>query len=151
MDLKPRRRLRMWPSLLGLLALLSAGTAHGADAFIVVVNKDSALSQIDRDDLTRIYSGKKTLWEVSGSRILPALIEDGSGPPRAFLDAILKKTPGQYRAYWRRLLFSGGGTAPKAFRTASQVLEFVASQPGGIGIVEAAGADPRVRVIPLSN
>jgi len=132
--------------LAGLL-LAPALRVGGAENWVVVVNSESNLQRIARDDLARIYLGKKTLWEDKGTRIAPALLDEGSPLTREFLETTLKKSVSQYRAYWKRLLFSGGGAAPKTFRQSSQVLEFVARQPGGIGIVEAGAVDDRVRKV----
>jgi len=129
-------------------ACLAAGWPAGAaGGWAVVVNNESDLRRIARDDLARIYLGKKTLWEEKGTRIAPALLEEGDALTAEFLDSVVKKSVSQYRAYWKRLLFSGGGAAPKAFRQSTQVIEFVARQPGGIGIVDASAVDARVRVV----
>ena len=86
--------------------------AAGAEGWAVVVNPESDLRRIQRDDLARIYLGKKTLWEDKGTRIAPALLEEGDALTGAFLESTVKKSVSQYRAYWKRLLFSGGGAAP---------------------------------------
>jgi len=116
----------------------------------VVVNKENRVASISADDLARIYLGKKTLWD-SGSRIVPAMPEEESPAGEAFLSITLQKSVSQFRAYWKRLLFSGGGAVPKVFRTSGQILDLVARQPGAIGIVEASAVDDRVRVLDVSN
>ena len=139
-------------ALLVLIALLPAlGWAQGVDRSLrIVVNKDNKLASLSTDDLTRIFLGKKTLWD-SGTRIVPAMPEEESAAGEAFLSVTLKKSVSQFRAYWKRLLFSGGGTVPKVFRTSGQLLDFVARQPGAIGVVEASAVDDRVRVLEISN
>jgi ABC-type phosphate transport system substrate-binding protein len=116
----------------------------------VIVNKETALSKAGREELARIYLGKKTLWD-SGQRIVPAMLEDSSPTAEAFLEDTLHKTSSQFRAYWKRQLFSGGGAPPRTFRTSAQVADFVARQPGAIGVVEAGYADERVKVVQISE
>jgi ABC-type phosphate transport system substrate-binding protein len=139
-------------ALLTLLACLPAlVSAQGVDRSLrIVVNKENKLASLSTDDLTRIFLGKKTLWD-SGTRIVPAMPEEESTPGEAFLSGTLKKSVSQFRAYWKRLLFSGGGAVPKVFRTSGQILDFVARQPGAIGVVEASAVDDRVRVLEISN
>lgn len=139
------------PALLALLALPAAVPAADKPSFAVVVNTESKLLKISDDDLLRIFLGKKTLWEDTGTRIQPALLEEDHATAQSFLEATLKKSVSQYRAYWKRLLFSGGGSAPRSFRSSSQVIDFVARQPGGIGVVEASSADSRVKVLDVTN
>lgn len=136
-----------------LLLLLPALAGAGADkpGFTVVVNTESKLQKISDDDLLRIYLGKKTLWEETSTRIQPALLEEDQASAQAFLEGALKKSVSQYRAYWKRLLFSGGGSSPRTFRTSAQVMEFVARQPGGIGVVESSAVDNRVKVLDVTN
>jgi ABC-type phosphate transport system substrate-binding protein len=125
--------------------------AQGVDRSLrVVVNKENKLASLTTDDLTRIFLGKKTLWD-SGTRIVPAMPEEESPAGETFLAGTLQKSVSQFRTYWKRLLFSGGGTVPKVFRTSGQLLDFVARQPGAIAVVEATAVDDRVRVLEISN
>ena len=77
--------------------------------------------------------------------------EEESAAGGVFLSGTMQKSVSQFRTYWKRLLFSGGGTVPKVFRTSGQILDFVARQPGGIGVVEASAVDDRVRILEISN
>ncbi|HQZ16007.1 MAG TPA: substrate-binding domain-containing protein [Vicinamibacteria bacterium] len=147
------RRLRFaaWVLLAWCAFLPSLASAQGVDRSLrVVVNKENKLASLTTDDLTRIFLGKKTLWD-SGTRIVPVMPEEESPTGELFLSGTLKKSVSQFRAYWKRLLFSGGGAVPKVFRNHDQLLDFVARQPGAIGIVEASAVDDRVRVLEISN
>jgi ABC-type phosphate transport system substrate-binding protein len=116
----------------------------------VIVPADSALSKIDRQELARVFLGKKTIWE-SGQRIQPVMLPEESRAMQGFLDKTLQKSVEQYRSYWTRLLFSGGGSAPRTFRTSAQVVDFVSREPGAIGIVDAATATEHVKVVEVTN
>ena len=147
------RKLRFaaWALLAWYAFLPNLAFAQGVDRSLrVVVNKENKLASLTTDDLTRIFLGKKTLWD-SGTRIVPAMPEEESPAGEAFLSGTLKKSVSQFRAYWKRLLFSGGGAVPKVFRNHDQLLDFVARQPGAIGVVEASAVDDRVRVLEISN
>ena len=142
---------RFWALGLSLVFLSGLAHAQGVDASLrVVVNKENKAASLSTDDLQRIFLGKKTLWE-SGTRIVPAMPEEESAPGGVFLSGTMQKSVSQFRTYWKRLLFSGGGTVPKVFRTSGQILDFVARQPGGIGVIEASAVDDRVRILEISN
>lgn len=144
-------RFAAWALLAWCAFLPVLASAQGVDRSLrVVVNKENKLASLTTDDLTRIFLGKKTLWD-SGTRIVPAMPEEESPAGELFLSGTLKKSVSQFRAYWKRLLFSGGGAVPKVFRNHDQLLDFVARQPGAIGIVEASAVDDRVRVLEISN
>ena len=147
------RRLRFaaWALLAWCAFVPNLASAQGVDRSLrVVVNKENKLASLTTDDLTRIFLGKKTLWD-SGTRIVPVMPEEESPTGELFLSGTLKRSVSQFRAYWKRLLFSGGGAVPKVFRNHDQLLDFVARQPGAIGIVEASAVDDRVRVLEISN
>lgn len=144
-------RFAAWVLLAGVALLPGPASAQGVDRSLrVVVNKDNKVASMTTDDLTRVFLGKKTLWD-SGTRIVPVMPEEESATGELFLSGTLKKSVSQFRAYWKRLLFSGGGAVPKVFRNHDQLLDFVARQPGAIGIVEASAVDDRVRVLEISN
>ena len=131
---------------LSLAALASAAGAEGQTK--VIVSTDVEVSAISQAEIARIYLGKKTFWD-SGARIQPSLLDEKSPLTESFLEENLKKTVRQFRAYWKRHLFSGQGTAPKTFASSKQVADFVAANPGAIGIVDGSYTDDRVKFIDL--
>ena len=139
-------------TLLGFLSVQASwALAQGVDRSLrVIVSKENKLASLSTDDLNRIFLGKKTLWET-GTRIVPAMPEEESPAGETFLAGTLKKSVSQFRAYWKRLLFSGGGTVPKVFRSSAQLVDFVARQPGAIAVIEAQAVDDRVRVLEISH
>ena len=154
LTMRPRRAIV--PA--ALLALAFAGFAGAVRAqagrekaisssvMIVVVNAENATTELSMQDLTRIYLGKKTLWD-SGARIQAGMLETDQPVIRDFVEKDMQRTVDQYRAYWKHMLFSGGGTAPRTFRTAAQVVEFVSREPGAIGIILGPPTDDHVKAI----
>ncbi len=140
--------MRMKIGLVLAIALLLCPAVSSAAT--VIVNTEVDTSKLDADSLELIFLGKKTLWE-SGQRVTPALLSEDSEPSKQFLENVLGKSVSQYRAYWKRRLFSGGGTVPKTFRTSIEVIEFVARTPGAIGVVEGGIRDSRVVVITVKR
>jgi ABC-type phosphate transport system substrate-binding protein len=128
------------------LSLIGTAGAHAQTK--VIVSADVEVSAISQADVARIYLGKKTFWD-SGTRIQPSLLDEKSPLTESFLEENLKKTVRQFRAYWKRHLFSGQGTAPKTFTSSKLVADFVAANPGAIGIVDGSYADDRVKFIEL--
>ncbi len=128
--------------------ILVATGAKAQSATRVIVSSDVDVSAITQAEIARIYLGKKTFWD-SGGRIEPSLLDEKSPLTESFLEENLKKTVRQFRAYWKRHLFSGQGTAPKTFASSKLVADFVAANSGAIGIVDATYSDDRVKFIEL--
>jgi ABC-type phosphate transport system substrate-binding protein len=133
-----------------IAALLTAAAAGAQSTARVIVSADVEVTSISQAELARIYLGKKTFWD-SGARIEPSLLDEKSPVTESFLEENLKKTVRQFRAYWKRHLFSGQGTAPKTFASSKQVADFVAANPGAIGIVDGSYADDRVKFVELTG
>ena len=149
--MKRRTRTTAHELRLGLLLMvgLSVASAAGAQGQTkVIVSTDVEVTAISQAEIARIYLGKKTFWD-SGARIQPSLLDEKSPLTESFLEENLKKTVRQFRAYWKRHLFSGQGTAPKTFASSKQVADFVAANPGSIGIVDGSYSDDRVKFIEL--
>jgi ABC-type phosphate transport system substrate-binding protein len=149
--MKRRTRTTAHELRLGLLLMvgLSVASAAGAQGQTkVIVSTDIEVSAISQAEIARIYLGKKTFWD-SGARIQPSLLDEKSPLTETFLEENLKKTVRQFRAYWKRHLFSGQGTAPKTFTSSKLVADFVAANPGAIGVVDGSYTDDRVKFIEL--
>ena len=140
-------KLALWVA--AVTFALPSSTARGAStqgAVRIIVHPEVAVSSLSQAEIARIYLGKKTFWE-SGARISPSLLDEESPLTESFIEGNLKKTVRQYRAYWKRYLFSGQGTAPKTFASSKQVADFVAANPGAVGVVDAGYSDDRVKVV----
>ena len=144
------RRPSARAAFLLIAGLSTGGAASASSSTRVIVNADVEVTSISQAELARIYLGKKTFWD-SGARIEPSLLDEKSPVTESFLEENLKKTVRQFRAYWKRHLFSGQGTAPKTFASSKQVADFVATNPGAIGIVDGNYTDDRVKFIELSS
>ena len=135
--------VRYWcfPLLLCTVALVFPvdGDATGptASAWKIVVHPDNEIRVIKRSELAAIFLGKKSTWD-SGKRIIPTLQSEKDSVTEDFLRKVLGRSASQYRAYWKRRLFSGGGTVPRTIPTSEKVKAFVGSHPGAIGIVDGS-------------
>jgi ABC-type phosphate transport system substrate-binding protein len=132
-------------SILGLSVAVAAGAQSQTR---IIVSTDVEVSAISQAEIARIYLGKKTFWD-SGARIQPSLLDEKSPLTETFLEENLKKTVRQFRAYWKRHLFSGQGTAPKTFASSKLVADYVTANPGAIGVVDESYTDDRVKFIEL--
>ena len=135
--------------ILAILLLLTP-LASATNGTAVIVNNTTSVSEISARDLAQIYLGKKTLWP-SGTRIVPVLIDPENTSAARFLMGTVKKTTSQYRAYWKRRLYSGGGSVPRTFRSSAAVVDYVARTPGAIGVVEDSVKDARVQVVTVTT
>jgi len=100
---------------------------------MVVVSRESPIITLSSQDVSLIYLGKKTLWE-GDLRLSPALLRESHPAMQYFIEKKLGKSVGQFRAYWRKLLFSGSGTVPKSFRREEELFQYLENNPGAVGL-----------------
>jgi ABC-type phosphate transport system substrate-binding protein len=111
-----------------LIAVLNVGQA--AELF-VIANWDSPDDTLTTKELQRIYYGKMTRWS-NDAEIVPVMLVSGELQDQ-FVKTVLKKTPEQYKAFWRQAIFTGEGTPPRTFQTQSELTDYIAEHPGSIG------------------
>lgn len=137
-------RMRVGMMLMGLLLFGSACTAF-AD-YVVVANKSVSAEAISKSDAQSIFLGEKTKWD-DGKPIEFAIFD--SDLQRQFLQDVVGKSPSQFDSYWKRLVFTGKGSAPKTFSDAQKLLQYVAEHPGAVGYVPAGKVDASVKTISI--
>jgi len=118
--------------------LAAASTLTWAADYAVVAHQGVPGAAVSKADLQAIFLGDKTTWST-GAPIKLAVLEDGAAH-KAFLQAVVGKTPAQFDNYWKKLVFTGKAGAPKSFADAAALADYVAKTPGAVGYVDAGTA-----------
>ncbi|HET9642274.1 MAG TPA: hypothetical protein VFP68_02705 [Burkholderiaceae bacterium] len=117
-------------------SLLLAGTAR-ADIVIICHPSAGALSP---EQVAEVYQGKSNL-------ALPIDLPEASGLRNDFYKKVTGKEPGQIKALWARLAFSGKALPPREMGDASAVKKAVAADPKAIGYIDKSALDASVKVL----
>ncbi|MFM2091287.1 MAG: hypothetical protein RLZZ127_1776 [Planctomycetota bacterium] len=130
------------------LLLLTAVIATAAE--VVIVNAANPATEISKDDLAAMLDGKKGNWS-DGARVV--LVTNPDSPAHEpFLKAYANKTPQQFATAWKKIVFTGKGSAPATVKSDQEMAAAVQGQPGALGYLsedaaKAAGAG--VKIIPV--
>jgi hypothetical protein len=116
-----------------LLGSLSGCMEARAQDVVLVVHKNVQIEGITTADLRAIFTGTKTRY-ADGSHAVPVTLKGGAAH-EVFLENHIGESPGDFRAQWRKAVFTGQGAMPKAFDTESALIEYVAVTPGAVGYV----------------
>lgn len=126
------------------LMLASAGTGAASAEIAVVVNPDSGIERMSRDDVVNIYMGRYQ-GLPSGATAFPVDLQPLKPD---FYRSLVDRTMSEINSYWARLVFSGRASPPRQVPDATTVLEVVANNKGAIGYLPSAEVDrSRVRVV----
>jgi ABC-type phosphate transport system substrate-binding protein len=143
--MKAQHKLR-WFLLLTLLAACSAASAQDV---IVVANKELRVAEISAADLRAIFLGTKTRFS-DGSHAIPVTLKGGP-VHEVFLRKHICQSPDEFRAQWRKAVFTGQGAMPKAFDSESALIEYVAATPGALGYVSRLSSSDNVKPLATSK
>jgi ABC-type phosphate transport system substrate-binding protein len=119
--------------------------ASAGEAVVIIANKNVPVSSLSIKEVNNIFLGKRGQW-VQGSKIEIVILE-GCAAHDVFLKSYLQKTPSQYDRYFRTLVFTGKGKAPRIFSTETEVVSYVSINEGAIGYVSSETDTRSVKII----
>lgn len=129
--------------LILLLGLVGCGSAARAQDVVLVANRGVRISEIRVADLRAIFTGEKTRF-ADGSHAVPVTLRGGAAH-EVFLKNHIGESPDEFRAQWRKAVFTGQGAMPKAFDSESALIEYVAATPGALGYVSRISPQDNVK------
>jgi len=129
--------------LILLLGSLGAWSAAKAQDVVLVANKSVQISEITDSDVRAIFTGKKTRF-ADGSHAVPVTLKGGA-THEVFLKNHLGEGPEEFRAQWRKLVFTGQGAMPMSFASESALIEYVAATPGAVGYASRISSQDGVK------
>ena len=126
-------------SIFVMISLFFSSSLFSQD-LSVVVNGDAGVTKVSLKDLKDIFKSKKKLWD-NGKKVKIAIIEPTSELGIKISDTLLGMTPKKIKKFWLALVFQGKAAAPKYFDNAKDLVSYVNSTNGAIGIVNADGVE----------
>ena len=101
---------------------------------ISIVKEDHSVETVTARELKRMLLGKSKRWK-NGDKVVLSSLKGGKTHDR-FIRKYAGKTPKQFTNYWRKMVFSGKGTMPKAFANEEALASFVSGRNGALGYVD---------------
>lgn len=135
-----RRRLRCL--ILGLATLATPAWAE----LVVVANPKSGIDRLSRQDVVHLFMGRLRQLP-SGIPAVPHDLPVESSDHAAFYRQLVNKDVSEIRAYWTRLVFSGGVRPPRAADGPAELVRLIAADPGAIGYLDRSRVDARLRIV----
>jgi ABC-type phosphate transport system substrate-binding protein len=130
--------------LMALLGLISGCCTVRAQDVVFVANPSVQVPEIRDADIRAIFIGEKTRF-ADGSHAVPVILKGGP-VNEVFLKKHLGESPEEFRAQWRKAVFTGQGAMPKAFESEEALIEYVAATPGSLGYVSRISRQDQVKV-----
>ncbi|MGE0083733.1 MAG: hypothetical protein AB7S75_04870 [Desulfococcaceae bacterium] len=131
--------------LLACVLVLMAIPVISGQQTLVICNSSVPHDSLGSGDIQQIFLGRKTRWS-DNQKISFVIMKEGEAHTE-FLRSYVSKTPSQYQAFWRKMVFTGQSGLPLSFSAPEEIINYVAATPGAIGYVPAGLPHDRVKVV----
>lgn len=131
-----------------VLALWGLAGDASAQEFQVIVNASSSVTELTRDQVSRIFRRKNR--KLAGADAVPVDLNSDQPVREVFSRTIHGKSTSSIDSHWLKQVFAGKDTPPVKMGSEAELLEFVRSHPGAIGYLSAGTAlGEGVRAVPV--
>ena len=149
---RSRRNILTIVPLLALMLMVLSGffsSATIAADVVIVANNSVSEAALTKGTLKKIYLGKQVKWSDGNKIYLTALKK--SDTHKVFAKTYVRKSPSQFRMYWKKMVFTGKGKAPKSCESDAAMLKYVSSTDGAIGYISSGASPDGVKTITVSD
>jgi ABC-type phosphate transport system substrate-binding protein len=128
-----------------LLFALAAPAEEPAD-FVVIASPGRHEVSLRREELSRIFLRKQTLWP-EGGEVEPVDQLPDHGIREHFTKFVHQRQLKSILYFWQQQIFSGRGYPPPMLESDAAVVEYVARAPGAVGYVSRGTRLSGVKVL----
>lgn len=129
-----------------LLASMAIQATPGLADVVIIVNPEVKIDSLSKGDVARIFLGK-TAQLPTGHDITPLNQYFSSETRGEFDKKMLRKSPGQIKAYWSKQLFTGEGEPPEEVPGDLDVVKMILNNKSYIGYVDDKAVNEGVKVL----
>lgn len=148
-------RNKIWDflKLTFVMILLFCGlTVFSQSSSLTVISnqKGGAPSSLTFSELKSIFMGEQQRWR-SGTKISIALMKTSTPAGKNTSLKVYGMSGNELNKFWLALVFQGKSGSPNFFNSASELENFVAQNPGAIGILDQVGANDEIKTISIEG
>lgn len=123
-----------------LAGLLLCASRAGQAELVVIGNLQAPANALNIDQVSQVFLGVSTSYT-------PVDQTDASPLRAEFYKKVTGKEPGQVKAIWSKLVFTGKGKLPKEYASSADVKKAVSADPNAIGYIEKSAVDGSIKVL----
>ena len=112
----------------------------------VISNQQGTPSSLKFSELKSIFMGEQQRWR-SGTKITIALMKTNTTAGKSTSMIVYGMSGDELNKFWLALVFQGKAAAPNFFNSAAELENFVAQNPGAIGIIDQVVENDEIKTI----
>lgn len=116
-----------------------------AGDLIFIGNPSITASTLTKDDISKIFFGKKIEWKDK-SKIIIAF-QKNPAIHNLFLKKYIHQSPSRFANFWKRQIFTGKVSTLNRFNSDEEVVKFISETKGSIGYVSPDAKLDNVKTI----
>jgi hypothetical protein len=101
-------------------------------------------------ELKSVMKGERQRWN-SGAKVIIALMKTSTAVGKNTAQVIYNMSGDALLKYWLAQTYQGNAHAPKFFNTKSELEEYVAENPGAIGVIDPPPANNEVKIVSVDG
>ena len=133
----------------GFLLLTVAGRAQQTP-LAAIGNVSGAPAEMKLSELKAVLMGETPRWK-NGKRVVIALMKTSTPVGKTTSSKIYDMSGDELNKFWLSLVFQGKAQAPVFFTSVADLQNFVAQNPGAIGIVDKPVASAEVKSVSVDG
>lgn len=148
MKSKKRHITRFVENLAFSVMFILSGLAAEAQVptLTVISNQTGAPSSLKFSELKSIFMGEQQRWPT-GTKITIALMKTSTPAGKNTSAKVYGMSPDELNKFWLALVFQGKASAPAFFNSAADLENFVAQNPGAIGILDEVASNNDIQTV----
>ena len=116
----------------------------------VVGNQSGAPSGMKLSELKSVLKAETQRW-ANGNRIVIALMRPNTTIGKTTSSKLYDMSGDELNKFWLALVFQGKAQPPKFFNTTSELEDYVAQNPGAIGVIDQPLANNEIKIIAIDG
>jgi F0F1-type ATP synthase beta subunit len=132
--------------LIAFLLSMSIQVKAQEKSLVAISHQSGAPAAMKMSELRSVLMGEKQRWK-NGSRVIIALMKTSTSIGKTTSERIYDMTGDELNKFWLALVFQGKAQAPNFFNSVTELENFVAQNPGAIGVLNKSANDSDIKDI----
>ncbi|HEY5464857.1 MAG TPA: hypothetical protein VIJ95_16460 [Hanamia sp.] len=147
-----RNKIRGFAKLIFVMIFLFCGffVFSQSSSLVVISNQKGAPSTLTFSELKSIFKGEQQRWR-GGTKIMIALMKTNTPAGKNTSLKIYGMDANELNKFWLALVFQGKAESPNFFNSPSELEDFVAQNPGAIGILDQVVDNEEIKTISIEG